>query len=383
MKKINVLEMIDQSFLGGGQANILSLVDSLDSLRFEVAVCSRGNGPFVDEVKKRSVEHFSVPFSKKINRKIFKNIISILQNNRIDILHTHGGVAGFFGRWAARKCNIPVIIHTLHGIHYLHYRNIFLKYFYVLLERMFSRFTQALIFVSDADRDRGRKLRLASEEKLTVIKNGIDFSLFEPKAKKIDRQNYTKSEFGLDFSQPCVGTVARLHRQKGIPFLLRAARRIKKAFPKSRILIVGGGPLQKKLERMNRSLGLEDFVLFLGERKDTAQLFSLFDVFVLPSLWEGLPYVLMESAAWGKAVVATDIDGVRELIKDGETGVLVPPKNSMKLAEAVIGLIQDENYASKLGENLKREIYQRYTLSQMVDQIQDLYLKHYEKTLPL
>lgn len=383
MKKINVLEMIDQPFLGGGQANILSLVDSLDSLRFEVAVCSRGNGPFVDEVKKRNVEHFSVPFSKKINRKIFKNIISILQNNRIDILHTHGGVAGFFGRWAAHKCNIPVIIHTLHGIHYLHYRNIFLKYFYVLLERMFSRFTHALIFVSDADRERGRKLRLAPEEKLMVIKNGIDFSLFESQVEKVDRQNYTKSEFGLDSSQPCVGTVARLHRQKGIPFLLRAARRIKKAFPKSRILIVGGGPLQKKLERMNRSLGLEGFVLFLGERKDTAQLFSLFDVFVLPSLWEGLPYVLMESAALEKAVVATDIDGVRELIKDGETGVLVPPKNPVKLAEAVIRLIQDENYASKLGENLKREIYQRYTLSQMVDQIQDLYFNNYEKTLPL
>ena len=113
MKKIKVLEMIDQPFLGGGQVNILSLVDSLDSSKFEVAVCSRDNGPFVDEVKRRNVEHFPVPFSKKINRKIFKNIISILQNNRIDILHTHGGVAGFFGRWTARKCNIPVIIHPL------------------------------------------------------------------------------------------------------------------------------------------------------------------------------------------------------------------------------------------------------------------------------
>lgn len=374
MGRIKVLEMIDQPFLGGGQMNILSLISSLDESRFEVSVCSRGDGPFVDEVKKNNIKHFPIPFRKKINRKIVQEIVIFLKENRFDILHTHGGVAGLYGRWAAHKSRVPVVIHTLHGIHYLHYRNFFLKYFYVFLERIFSRLTHALVFVSDADREKGTKLRLAAEKKMVVIKNGIDYSVFESKIKKVNIQE----ELGIDSSHPIVGTVARLHRQKGISYLLKAAMKINQAFPGAKILIIGEGPLKKKLEELIHSLGVDQFVLLLGERKDAQQFLAIFDVFVLPSLWEGLPYVLLEAAALAKPVVATDIDGVREMIRNGKTGMLVPSQNSERLAEAVICLLRDENYASVLGEALKKETTRTYTLSRMIREMQDLYLRLYE-----
>jgi glycosyltransferase involved in cell wall biosynthesis len=377
MKKIKILQMIDQPFLGGGQINLLSLAKNLDKEKFEVFVCSGEEGPLVDEVRKNNLTYFPVAFSKKLNRKTVKDLIPVLRDNKIDILHTHGGVAGFYGRWAARKCRLPVIIHTLHGIHYLHYRNFLLKWIYVLLERYFSRFTDALIFVSDADREKGKRFKLAPEEKMVVVKNGIDLSSRELQKKLESEIEKNRRDLGLQSSQPIVGTVARLHRQKGITYLLKAAKRICQAFPEIKILIVGGGPLRSKLEREAQRLGLEDVVWFMGKREDVTKFLSIFDIFVLPSLWEGLPYVLMEAAALGKTVVATDIDGVREVIENGKTGILVPPRNPESLAQAVRRLLQDKGYALKLGQKIGEEVLPRFTLSRMVTQIQNLYLRLY------
>lgn len=378
MGKIRILEMIDQPFLGGGQINLLSLVKNLDREKFEVFVCSQGGGPLVDEVEKNDIQHFPVPFSKRIGRKTGHKIRIILKDNKIDILHTHGGIAGFYGRWAAWKCRTPVIVHTLHGIHYLHYRNFLLKHFFILLERYYSRMSDAVVFVSEADKEKGRKFNLAPEGKTYTIKNGIDLSAFK-EDYTVNSKTDKKKEVKLESFQPLVGTVARLHRQKGILYLLRAAKQISQVFPRIKILIIGGGPLRQKLERMARRLGIEECVWFMGERKDAQELTSLFDVFVLPSLWEGLPYVLMEASILGKPIVATDVDGNREIIEDGKTGILIPARDPEKMAEAVIRLLRDKDFASQLGESAKEIIPPKFTLSRMVEEMQSLYLKLYKK----
>jgi glycosyltransferase involved in cell wall biosynthesis len=374
MEKIRVLEMIDQPFLGGGQINLISLARSLDKEKFEVFACSRDGGPLVEEFEKIDIQHFPVPFSKRMGRKIVQKISPILTNKKIDILHTHGGIAGFYGRWAARKCRTPVIVHTLHGIHYLHYRNFLLKRFFILLERYFSRFTDAVIFVSGADKEKGKKFKLAPEGKMCTIKNGIDLSAFKEE-DMVNSKAAKRKEAELESFQPIVGTVARLHRQKGIPYLLKATQKISQAFPRIKILIIGGGPLGQKLERMARRLDVKEHVWFMGERKDAQDLASLFDVFILPSLWEGLPYVLMEASALGKPVVATDVDGNREIIEDGKTGILVPARNPEKMAEAVVKLLREKAFASKLGERAKKSVPPKFSLSRMVEETQSLYLK--------
>lgn len=376
MEKIRILEMIDKTFLGGGQIHLLSLVKSLDRARFDISVCSRDRGALVDEVKKNQIKFFPVTFSKRRWGKTVREIAFILKSQRIDILHTHGGVAGLYGRWAAYKCRTPIIVHTLHGIHYLHYRNALLKFFCILLERYFSHFTDALIFVSDGDRKKGQKYKLASLEKMFVIKNGIDFS--EYNKLKVNKEVSITKELCLESSKPIVGTVARLHRQKGLIYLLKAAKKISQVFPEVKILIIGEGSLREKLERKARSLGLERLVWFFGERRNIPMLLSLFDVFILPSLWEGLPYTLIEAGALAKPVVSTNVDGIREVIKNEETGILVPPKNAEILAQAVISLLQDREYALRLGRKLKKEIYPRYTLSRMVKETQDLYFKLFQ-----
>jgi glycosyltransferase involved in cell wall biosynthesis len=376
MRKIRVLEMIDQPFLGGGQKNLLSLARSLDKDQFEVAVCSRDNGPLVDELRKDGSEHFPIPFSKKIKLEIITEIAEIQKIKRFDIIHTHGGVSGFYGRWAAHRCRVPVVIHTLHGIHYLHYRNPILKYCFVLLERYFSRFTDALIFVSNPDKRKGKKYSLAPEKKMCVIENGIEFSGFPLNENRI--QNEHDSETAS--ARPIIGTVARLHRQKGLSYLIKAAKKLSQVYPNVKVMIAGEGPQRHKLERLSKTLGLSNTVQFLGERKDAMRILSQFDVFILPSLWEGLPYTLIEAGALGLAVVASNVDGNTEIIKDEETGILVPPKNPDALAVSIIRLLSDEVIRKRLGKNLKEAVLPRYTLSRMTNQTQELYLRLYEKS---
>ncbi len=376
-KRIRVLEIVDKPFMGGGQIHLLSLAQGLDRDKFDVSVCPQEGGALADELRTQRIKHFPIPFQKRKWRQNIQGIASVLKTQKTEIIHTHGGVAGLYGRWAARKCRTPIIVHTLHGIHYLHYRNSLLKRVYIFLERYFSRFTDALVFVSDADRKAGQKYKLSSEERMVVLKNGVNFSEYRG-MEGLERQAKIK-ELGLEGFQPIVGCVARLHRQKGLIYLVRAARKISQVFPDVCILIVGDGPLRRKLETEARRLGLENQLWFKGERRDIPQLLSVFDVFVLSSLWEGLPYALMEAAALAKPVVATDVDGVREIVRSGETGLLVPPRNPQGLAQAVITLLQDRDYASELGRNLKQDVTSRYTLSKMLAEMESLYLRLYQE----
>jgi glycosyltransferase involved in cell wall biosynthesis len=179
----------------------------------------------------------------------------------------------------------------------------------------------------------------------------------------------------LKLTPPVVGAVSRLHRQKGIIHLLRAAPDILRRRPEARIVIVGGGPLERDMRRFAASAGLDRHVLILGERPDARDLLSLFDVFVLPSLWEGLPLVLIEAASLGKPIVASAIDGVREVLRDGETGLLVPPAKPAELAAAVVRLLEDRDLAARLGAAARLEISPRFTLERMVGETQNLYLE--------
>ena len=373
MRKIRVLEMIDRPSLGGGQAALLALASHLDKERFEALISARDGGPLADDARHLGLGFLPVPFKKTFSPSMTRKIRRILVENEIDILHTHGGIAGLFGRRAAGKSKTPVVIHTLHGIHYLHYRNKALRYLHILLERHLSRRTDAVIFVSEADLRAGEQHKLVPGAKRILIKNGIDSARFE----ETEAFEKTKRElkWKLKLDPPIVGTVARLHRQKGIIDLMRAAGHIHRGLPEAKIVVVGGGPLERTLRIEAKKLDLQRFFVILGERREARELLSLFDVFVLPSLWEGLPLALLEAAAMGKPLVATNIDGVREVIRDGETGLLVPPSNPEKLAEAILRLLRDKDLAHKLGENAKATIPPSFPLSKMIDETEQLYLR--------
>jgi GT2 family glycosyltransferase len=367
-RKIRVLEVIDKPFLGGGQRTVLLLAAGLGKRGFEVAVCSAAGGPLVAELERRGVEHHPLPLGKMPNPGAARKLRRLIREGDFDVVHTHGGVAGLYGRLAARGTRAAAV-HTLHGIHYLHYSSPILRRAFIALERWMSRSTAAVVCVSLADRARAAALGLAPEEKLRVIKNGIDFKegVLRGTTGRRRREPWSAG------TGPVVGTVARLHRQKGLAFLLRAVPAVLRAHPRARFVIVGGGPLAEKLAEETARLGAGAAVHFLGERPDVADILARFDVFVLPSLWEGLPYVLGEAARAGKPVVASDIEGVREVIHDGENGLLVTPADPGALASAVNRLLGDAALRRRLAAASRRTVPGHFDLGMMLRLTGSLY----------
>jgi glycosyltransferase involved in cell wall biosynthesis len=359
VRRIRVLEMIDRPTLGGGQKAVLLLAGGLDRSVFDVAVSSESGGPIVEELGRIGVAHHPARFGRSRWRANIRDLRSILRAESVDVLHTHGGKAGFFGRWAAWQARTPVVVHTLHGIHYLHYRNPVLRRVYIRLERDFSRFTDRLILVSEADREAARKLR-PSPETAARFRAGR----------------------GWSGTGPLVGTIARLHRQKGVVYLIRAAARIRSVHPGLRLVCAGGGPMEAELRREVRALNLESSVVLMGETGEAMKLLAASDVFVLPSLWEGLPFALIEAAALGRPIVATDVAGNREVITDGETGLLVPPADPEALAGAVVRLLGDGALAGRLAESARRLIPPRFTLGRMIRQTEELYRQAWTEKHP-
>jgi glycosyltransferase involved in cell wall biosynthesis len=375
MDKIRIMEMIDRPSLGGGQRALLLLAANLNRGLFDVCVSSAPGGPLVEEADKSGLRHIPVPLDRKLGPRAVGKIAAMLKDQGIDILHTHGGYAGLYGRWAARRSGTPVVVHTLHGIHYLHYRNPLLRRISIGLERLLSRRTDRLVLVSYADLGRAVKHRLAPPDRLTVIPNGTPV----PCALSAEAEVKKRLELGWKLGPPIVGTVARLHRQKGVLYFLLAGEIISARFPDVRMAVVGDGPLGRNLRRRARRLKIDDKVFFLGERQDAFELMSLFNIFVLPSLWEGLPFVLVEAATLGKPIVATSVDGVREVIEEERTGLLVPPRDPQLLAGAVIRLLEDRELASRLGERARAAIPPRFPLRRMVEQTESLYLRLYKR----
>ena len=371
-RRLRVLEMIDRPFIGGGQVHVLTLAGALNTALFDVSVASAAGGPFEVEAVRAGLTFVPVTMGKSLRPGTARRIAAVLRGRSFDILHTHGGIAGVYGRWAARLAGTPVVVHTLHGIHYLRYRNPLLRAAYVRQERYFARRSDAVIVVSEADAAAARRRRLVPEDKLRIIRNGIA-ALPDPRAA-VEAAAASGLRQLLPPDGPLVAAVARLHRQKGIIHLIKAAPAILSRFPGARVAVAGGGPLENELRREIGRLGLEDRFLLLGERSGAAGLISLADVFVLPSLWEGLPLALLEAAALGKPIAATDIDGVREVVRDGETALLVPPADPRRLADAVVRLLEDGDLAARLGARARAEIPGLFTLSGMIGAIEKLYL---------
>ena len=212
------------------------------------------------------------------------------------------------------------------------------------------------------------KERKIDPEKFITIPYGVDLKKFADIKSSIK-----KTEIGLDNGDKVLGVVARFTKQKGHIYLIEAASQIVNKFPNTKFLFVGDGPLRKDLETKINELGLNSKFILLGFRNDVRELLQVFDIFVLPSLWEGLPNVLLEAMACGKPIVATAVDGTPEAVVDGNNGLIVPPKNPDKLADALMHLLQNEQEARKMGKRGRKRVENFYSIEKQMNNFQELY----------
>jgi glycosyltransferase involved in cell wall biosynthesis len=376
--KIKVCHIITKLELGGAQQNTLYTVAHLDRARFKPVLIA-GKGGILD-AEAQALSDVPVHFSASLIRSVnpftdiasFFELYRLIRKEKPDIVHTHSSKAGIVGRWAAWLARVPAIVHTFHGFGFNDFQPWPVRAAFIFSEWLTAKITDRLIVVADEDRRRGLSLKIGDPRRYILIRSGIDLSKFKEHAVDRDAE---KKALGIPAGAMVVTTVGPFKPQKNLADFIRVAALVKKEVPDSRFLVVGDGEQRQILEALIEENNLKDTVTLLGWRRDCADILSVSNVFAMTSLWEGLPRSILEAMSTALPVVANAVDGVREIIKDGETGYRVEPFALEKMAGHIIGLLRNPSLAKAMGEKGRNSIDRQFDITYMVRQQETLYLE--------
>ncbi len=372
MTKVRALHLITHLGIGGAQDNTLLTVKGISRKRYAVHLAAGlDNTDWEERGRECSDAFFSfpdlhVPVHPLDDVQTLSQITDLVKAHNYHIVHTHSSKAGIIGRLAARRADVPIVVHTIHGFPWHDYMSSVKRWFYILLERYAASISDALITVSELNKREAITLGLASADKFTTIYSGIDLDNFET---SVDRRQKCQ-ELGLDADKPIVGTVGRLSPQKAPLDFVAAAKNVLWQRPDVQFVMVGDGPLAGGVRK---AIGDERRIQILGFRDDVPEILSVLDVFALSSLWEGLGRALTEAMIMGLPVAATAVNGVPELIFQDETGLLSPPNAPMELAENIMWLLDHPNEARRMGQAARERVVPAFSAERMVEQIVALY----------
>lgn len=314
----NVLELIDGGFLGGGQTHLLSLVKNISGGNFKFTIAASGKGEFGKTVKRYGFEFEEIELPKIYRSKHLHSLEKIIKDKNIKLIHSHGGVAGMYARFYKKKIDNLKVIHTIHGIHYINSKNILRKHFSLAIERFLVPYTDCFICVSETDFKTAEKIKIIDRNKTTVIRNGIDLTKFSGNKKNKELCD----RLGIDKDELVIGNISRFDYQKNQRFIILNSRGFLLKYPNAKILLAGGGKYFDECRKFAEETGLGDRFVFTGEITDPENYYSLIDIFVFPSLWEGLSISLIEAMASSCCILASDIDANKELINNNINGMI-------------------------------------------------------------
>jgi len=369
MKPLRVTYLITDSGVGGAEKMAAALIRGLDRTRFEPSLLAmKPLGETAAGLLEEGVPVASLGLPGRVSGAYFfrlpgafRQLCQELKRQKTDILHCFLFQANFLGRIAARITGVPKNISSLRVMEAEHRSQFF-------LDRLTSSWVTRWTAVGEAVR------RFAISEigldpaRIKVIPNGIALAELDRADRGIVRR-----EFGISSEAPLLGTIGRLHPQKGVDLLLRALRELKGQFPALKTLIVGEGPALPALRALASDLGLVQDVIFTGLRRDVPNILAALDLLVLASRWEGMPNVVLEAFAAGRAVVATRVGAVEEMVQDGETGILVPAEDPPALALAIGSLLADPPGRARLAAAGRARVEKEFSLEKMVRLTQELY----------
>jgi glycosyltransferase involved in cell wall biosynthesis len=361
MTPVVLAELAGSAAYGGGERYLELLFDRLDRTRYRALLICPEPGPFVGHMKERGVETHLVHLAPLFNPMALWRLTRLLARERVTILQTHGARANFYGRIAGRLAGVPVIISTVHNSLKDYTAYSLTRWFYAKALRLTLSLVHQIICVSDSTRRDLIDECPAAEARIQTVYNGVDPSAFPSQP---DRQK-VRQELRITRG-PVLVVIARLTEQKGHRYLLQAFPDLLKTWPQLCCVFVGDGELHETLHRMAIDLGVERACRFLGARDDIADILAAADLFVLPSLSEGFPFVLLEALAMGRPVIASRVNGVSELIEDHKTGLLVPPRDPQALGAAIREMLSDPTAALKMGAVGRAVVRERFTVNRMV-----------------
>ncbi len=372
--KIKILHVITHLPIGGAQDNTLYTVELLDKEKYDISLCCNLDGDLVERAKKiEAIKLFDISFlcrevSPYRDIRAFLSLYKLFKEENFTIIHTHSSKAGLLARLAAVLNKTPIVIHTIHGFAFNDFMNMFKKNFFIYVEKLLAKWTDVLITVSNLNKKKIIDLNIAHENKIKNIYSGIDLRLFTNK-----RNDDFRKELNLENDHLLLGSVGRLSDQKDPITMIEAFGIISKPFPNAHLALVGDGELKGKILEKIDQLKLKDRVHLTGNKNKPWSVYHSMDLFIMSSIYEGLGRSITEALSCGVPVVCTDVEGVPEIVRDNITGILVPPKDSNKLADGIIRTLNDMETAKKMAEEGRRFVKDNFDVNKMVNDIDSLY----------
>lgn len=369
MSRLNVMHIRDSSGLYGAERVLLALARQLDPARFKfLLVClqdRQGSArPLIEKARGMGIQVEVIPVRSAFDPAAVFGVRKLLKRYAIHLIHTHDFKATLFGMLASVRLGIKRVA-TLHGS----VKDSLKMRLSLWLEEQIIRhsFDMAIVVAEELQR------QLLSEGfrpgMLRLIRNGIDLSSFASGSPGSSKAMKSEPEQG----NKVFGVVGRLVPDKGHKYFLNALSRMKPQYPTMKAVIVGNGSFKEEIEREIARLGLEHQVLLHGVRSDMAELYRQMHCLVIPSLREGLPYVLLEALASKVPVIASAVGDIPKLIRHAETGYLVPPANSVELQKYMTLVLKEPDTARRLADKGYQVVLEGYSSNRMVQETQAVY----------
>ncbi len=374
--KQKILIVITKSNWGGAQRYVWDLAVNLPKDKFEVKIALGGNGVLAQKLNEESISVVNIPFLERDvgflkDVRAFIAFWKLFRDEEPDSIHLNSSKTGALGALAAfLLSHYPFdkkfkSIFTVHGWAFNEDRNFMEKALIFFVQWLTVALTNKTIVISKQDYRQALKMPLIPKNKFEIIPLGINISE-EGYAKRKARDILIKSNIVFDPETILAGTVAELTKNKGLDYFIQAIYGLKKRGGNIKAVIIGEGEDENKLKELVRRLGLESDILFAGFIADAWKLLRSFDIFVLPSLKEGLPYTILEAMAEGIPVIAASTGGIPDLIQNEKNGILVPAKNSLALENALFELMSKKTKRDSFRKAAKQTLLEKFELKEMI-----------------
>ena len=366
---MRILYLITSTNVGGTERALLELINRIDRNKYNAYVCSvKKPGAFANKIAEAADGFYSLGLSEAGGIKaattflpaLFR-LILIIRRTRPFIIHSFLFRANILGRIAGRLTGVPAVISSIRVIeadkHYKHF-----------IDRITSSMVSMYIAVSNAARKFTIKNVGVCPDKIVTVYNGI-----ECRSKQVKPPD----SFLTDNNYRNIALVGRLDRQKGHNVLIEAVKAVLPKQPDLRVYFFGEGPCEFFLRQTVKKENLSEHIIFMDVTENIRSWISEMDIIVLPSLWEGLPNVLLEAMAEARPVVASRIAGIDEIVVDGTTGILFDPENPQSLAQALLGILNNKPLALNMGREGKKRVLEKFSMEKMSKKTMGVYQKLY------
>jgi glycosyltransferase involved in cell wall biosynthesis len=378
---LSITHVITRMIVGGAQENTLASVQGLSKIAgYDVSLLTgpeigtegsllAGLDPQFDLVYVPSMIRTINPLHDAM---ALRFVHQHFRSTRPDVVHTHSSKAGIIGRLAAKAANVPFVVHTLHSLVFHDYQPALVRTAYRQVKRSMAPLTDHYVSVSDDIRERAIEAGIGTPDRHSTVRSGFETAAFE---SALVPRRHARQRLGLPDDRVVVGVVGRLFPLKGHEEILQAMPRVLQKHPDVLFAFVGSGPFEPHLRELVSDQGLERHVVFTGRMApdDMPIAFSSFDILAHTSLREGLARVIPQGVLARLPVVCYDLDGSREVIEDGKNGFLVPPRDTIQLADRLDSLIGDEQLRAQLAGVGAADVRHDYSVEEMVRRLDQLY----------